>query len=100
MGMFLCLSSVTVLASWIAIIGFLKGYGFLNSSFPGGIFFALGASIGTWTWSYTLLKLITGSKKRINEATVNVLNIIAGAILLALGVLLFVKAAVAVLSII
>ncbi len=100
MGMLLCLSSVTVLASWIAIIGFLKGYGFLNPSFLGGILFSLGASTGTWIWSYTLLKLITGNKKRINQATVNVLNIIAGAILLVLGVFLFVKAVVSVFSII
>lgn len=100
MGMLLCLSSVTVLASWIAIIGYLKGFGFLNSSLLGGILFSLGASTGTLAWSCTLLKLITGNKKRINEATVNILNVIAGAILLALGVLLFVKAAVSVFSII
>jgi len=44
------------------------------------------------------LKLITGNKKRIDETTVNKLNIIAGAILLMLGVFLFIKAAVSVFS--
>jgi hypothetical protein len=98
LGALLCLSSATVLASWIAIIGYLKGFSFLNSSFLGGILFSIGASTGTLAWSCTLLKLITGNKKRINETTVNILNIIAGAILLALGAFLFVKAAVSVLS--
>ncbi|MDP2914328.1 MAG: LysE family transporter [Candidatus Aminicenantes bacterium] len=99
MGVFLCISSVTLPASWIAIIGYLKGYNFLNSSFLGGLLFSSGASAGTLTWSYTLLKLITGHKKRINETTVNKLNIIAGVILLMIGVFLFVKAAVSVFSI-
>jgi len=98
MGVLLCISSVTLPASWIAIIGYLKGYNFLNSSFLGGLLFSIGASAGTLAWSYTLLKLITGHKKLINETTVNKLNIIAGGILLMLGVFLFVKAAVSVFS--
>ncbi len=99
MGMLLCLSSLTLPASWIAIIGYLKGYKFLNSSFLGGLLFSIGAGAGTLAWYYTLLKLITGQKKRINETTVNKLNIIAGVILLMLGVFLFIKAAVSVFSI-
>jgi hypothetical protein len=98
MGMLLCLSSVTVLASWIAIIGYLKGYSFLNPSFLGGILFSIGASTGTLAWSFTLLKLITGNKRSINKTTVSILNKIAGAILLVLGVFLFVKAVVSVFS--
>lgn len=99
MGVFLCISSVTLPASWIAIVGYLKGYNFLISSFLGGLLFSIGASAGTLSWSYTLLKLITGNKKRINETTINKLNIIAGVILLMLGVFLFIKAAVSVFSI-
>jgi hypothetical protein len=98
MGVLLCISSLTLPASWIAIIGYLKGYNILNSSFLGGLLFSIGAFAGTLAWSYTLLKLITGNKKRINETTVNKLNIIAGVILLMLGVFLFVKAAVSVFS--
>jgi hypothetical protein len=96
MGVLLCLSSLTLPASWIALVGYLKGYNFLNSSFLGGLLFSIGAFIGTLAWFYTLLKLITGNKKRINQTTVNKLNIIAGIVLLILGVFLFVKAAISV----
>ena len=96
MGVFLCLSSLTLPASWIALVGFLKGFNFLNSTFSGGLLFSIGAFTGTLAWFYTLLKLITGNKKRIDQATVNKLNIIAGVILLILGAFLFVKADVSV----
>lgn len=94
MGILLCLSSLTLPASWLALIGYLKGYNFLDSSFAGGLLFSAGAFIGTFGWFYLLLKLITGNKKRINPETVNKLNVIAGIILLLLGAFLFVKAAV------
>ncbi len=97
MGVLLCMSSLTLPASWIALVGYLKGYNFLNSSFPGGLLFSIGAFTGTLGWFYTLLLLITGNKKRINQATVNKLNIVAGVILLLLGVFLFVKAALSVI---
>ncbi len=99
MGVLLCISSLTLPAAWFAIIGYLKGYNFLNSSFLGGLLFSTGVFAGSVVWYYTLLKLITGNKKRINETTVNKLNIIAGAILLLLGVFLFIKAALSVFSI-
>ena len=99
MGVLLCMSSLTLPASWIALIGYLKGYNFLDSSFLGGLFFSLGALAGTFGWFYLLLKLITGNKKRINPVTVNKLNIVAGIILLLLGVFLFVKAAISVSNI-
>ena len=98
MGVLLCLSSLTLPASWIALIGYLKGYNFLSSSFLGGLFFSVGAFFGTLGWFYALLKLISGNKKLINQATVNRLNIIAGIILLILGVVLFAKAIINVLS--
>ncbi len=98
-GVLLCISSVTLPAAWFAIVGYLKGYNFLNSSFLGGLFFSMGVFAGTLAWYYTLLKLITGHKQRINETTVNKLNVIAGKILLLLGVFLFIKAAVSVFSI-
>jgi threonine/homoserine/homoserine lactone efflux protein len=94
MGVLLCLSSITLPASWIALVGYLKGYNFLNSTFLGGLLFSIGAFLGTLGWFKTLLKLITGNKKRINPETVNRLNIIAGTILLLLGVFLLVKALV------
>lgn len=98
MGVLLCLSSVTLPASWIALIGYLRGFSFINFSFFGGLLFAAGAFAGTFGWFYTLLKLISGNKKLINQSTINVLNIITGIILLTLGVILFVKAVIAVLD--
>jgi len=96
MGVLLCMSSLTLPASWIAILGYLKGFNFLNSSFPGGLLFSIGALTGTYLWFYLLLKIITGNKNRINQSTVNKLNIVAGIILLLLGVLLFAKATISV----
>jgi arginine exporter protein ArgO len=96
MGVLLCMSSLTIPASWIAIVSYLKGYNFMNSSLFGGVLFAIGAFAGTYSWFYLLLKLITGNKKRVNQATVNKLNVIAGVILIILGVFLFVKAFISV----
>jgi len=96
LGVLLCLSSLTLPASWIAIIGYLKGYHFLKSSFLGGLIFSIGTFSGSFAWYFTLLKLITDNKKRINPATINTLNVIAGVILLMLSVFLFVKATVSV----
>lgn len=92
MGVLLCLSSVTVPASWIALVGYLKGYNFLNSSFLGGFLFSVGAFLGTYGWFYLLLRLITGNRKRINSKSIKKLNVIAGIILLIIGIFLFVKA--------
>ncbi len=100
MGVLLCMSSITLPASWIALIGYLKGFNFLNSSFWGGLMFSAGAFAGTMAWFYSLLKLITGNKKHINQGTINKLNVIAGIILLILGIFLFAKAAVSVLNIV
>ncbi|MCX6565024.1 MAG: LysE family transporter [Candidatus Aminicenantes bacterium] len=96
LGVLLCLSSLTMPAAWIAIIGYVKGYHFLNSSFLGGLVFSTGTFAGSFAWYFTLLKLITGNKKRINQTTINTLNVIAGVILLMLSVFLFVKATVSV----
>lgn len=92
MGVMLCLSSVTLPASWIAFVGYLKSYRVISSSFTDGLLFSSGAFIGTALWFYTLLKLITGNKHRINPSTVNKLNITAGIILILLGIILFIKA--------
>jgi threonine/homoserine/homoserine lactone efflux protein len=92
MGVLLCLSSITLPASWIAVVSYLKSYKLIESTFLAGLLFSVGAFAGTFLWFWTLLKLITGNKHRINVATVNKLNIIAGYILIGLGVFLFFKA--------
>lgn len=99
MGIMLTMSSITLPASWFAIVGYIKGYGIIDKSFWGGFFFSLGALAGTALWFYTLLKLITGNKHKINPNTINTLNIIAGYILIFLGIFLFIKAAITVFDI-
>jgi threonine/homoserine/homoserine lactone efflux protein len=99
MGILLCMSSITLPASWIALVGYLKSYKVINASIIGGLLFSAGASFGTAVWFYTLLRLITGNKHRINPQTINKLNIIAGIILLLLGIFLFVKASCAIFDI-
>jgi len=92
MGVMLCLSSITLPASWIALVGYIKGFGIINRSILGGLSFSAGAFFGTALWFYTLLKLITGNKHRINPSTVSKLNSSAGIILILLGIFLFVRA--------
>ncbi|MGA2668451.1 MAG: LysE family transporter [Ignavibacteria bacterium] len=98
MGILLCMSSLTLPASWIALVGYLKSYRVINASFAGGVLFSAGAALGTTFWFYTLLKLITGNKHRINPQTISKLNIIAGIILILLGIFLFVKASITIFN--
>jgi len=93
-GVLLALSSIAMPAAWIAIVGYLKGFQFLQSSILGGLVFSMGVFSGSFAWYFTLLKLITGNKKRIHPTTINTLNVIAGVILLTLSGILFVKAIV------
>jgi arginine exporter protein ArgO len=98
MGVLLCMSSITLPASWIALVGYLKSYKVINSSFEGGVLFSAGAALGTTFWFYTLLRLITGNKHRINPQTINKLNIFAGIILILLGIYLFVRASITIFN--
>ena len=92
MGVMLCLSSITLPASWVAVVGYLKGYKLIDNNMIDGLVFSAGAFAGTALWFYALLRLITGNKHRINIITVNKLNIAAGIILFILGLVLFVRA--------
>ncbi len=92
MGVMLCISSITLPASWFALVGYVKSFGVIDKSFWGGLIFSAGAFLGTVLWFWLLLKVITGNKHRINKNTIGKLNIAAGIILLILGVFLFVKA--------
>jgi len=99
MGIMLCISSITLPASWIAIVGYIKSFKIIESSFLGGLVFSAGAFLGTALWFFVLLKLITGNKHRINKKTLGTLNIVAGLILIVLGIILFVKATGTVFSV-
>lgn len=97
LGVLLCLSSITLPASWIAFVGYLKGYRIIESSFISGLVFSVGAGFGTLFWFYTLLRLITGQRHRINPGTIGKLNLSAGIILIILGIFLFGKATLSLL---
>ncbi len=99
MGVMLCISSITLPASWIAFVGYIKSSGIIDGSIWSGLIFSAGACAGTPLWFWLLLKLITGNKHRINQATIGKLNIIAGIILIVLGIFLFSKATGTVLNI-
>lgn len=96
-GVLLAASSLTLPASWFALVGYLKGHGFLASSFLGGLGFSVGVFAGTLTWYSLLLALITGHKHRITQKTINKLNVAAGSVLICIGAGLFINAVVAVL---
>jgi threonine/homoserine/homoserine lactone efflux protein len=94
MGVMLCMSSITLPASWVAVVGYLKGYRIINTGIIDGLVFSAGAFAGTALWFYVLLRLITSNKHRINITTVNKLNIAAGITLFILGIILFVRASI------
>jgi hypothetical protein len=60
MGVLLCLSSLTLPASWIALVGYLKVW-FLSSSILGGLLFMEHLSVHGMV--LYIAKLITGNKK-------------------------------------
>lgn len=91
-GVLLCLSSVTLPASWFAIVGYLKGYGVINDSFISGLLLAIGVLAGTSGWFYLLGKFVSTNSHKIKPSTLNKLNLFTGIFLIFLGVLLLYKA--------
>lgn len=92
MGVMLCISSITLPASWVILVGYVKSFGILESTIWGGLIFSGGAFTGTVLWFWLLLKLITGNAHRINKNTISKLNFYAGIVLIILGIFLFSKA--------
>lgn len=92
MGIMLCISSITLPASWFALVGYVKSFGAFEASVLTGFIFSVGAFTGTMLWFWLLLKLISGNKHRIAKNTINKLNVFAGIILILLGIILFGKA--------
>lgn len=92
MGVMLCISSITLPASWVILVGYVKSFGILDSSVWGGLIFSGGAFTGTVLWFWLLLKMITGNAHRINKNTISKLNFYAGIVLIVLGIFLFTKA--------
>lgn len=91
-GAFLCLSSITLPASWIAFVGYLKSYGVIDKSFISGLMLAIGVFAGTTLWFNSLTYFLSKKSESIRPSTLNKLNIAVGIILILLGVFLFLKA--------
>ncbi|KXK43756.1 MAG: hypothetical protein UZ05_CHB002002772 [Chlorobi bacterium OLB5] len=91
MGVMLCISSITLPASWVILVGYVKSFGILESSVWGGLIFSGGAFTGTVLWFWLLLKMITGNAHRINKNTISKLNFYAGIVLIVLGIFFIFK---------
>jgi len=91
-GILLCLSSVTLPASWFAIVSYLKSYGVIDSEFLSGLALAIGVLAGTAVWFYVIVKFISKNSHRINPRMLNKINISVGVILILLGLFLLIKA--------
>jgi threonine/homoserine/homoserine lactone efflux protein len=91
-GILLCLSSVTLPASWFAIVSYLKSYGVIDSKFLSGLSLAVGVLIGTAVWFYFIVKFVSKNSYRINPRMLNKINIGVGVLLILLGVFLLIKA--------
>lgn len=91
-GILLCLSSVTLPASWFAIVSYLKSYGVIDSHFLSGLALAVGVLLGTAVWFYIMVKFITKNSHRINPKMLNKINISVGVVLILLGLFLLIKA--------
>ena len=91
-GILLCLSSVTLPASWFAIVSYLKSYGVIDSEFLSGLALAIGVLFGTAFWFYVIVKFVSKNSHRINPRMLNKINISVGVILILLGMFLLIKA--------
>ncbi len=90
-GAFLCVSSVTIPASWFALTGYMKNYGIIDSRFITGFIYSIGVFAGTTFWFWTLVKVISKNTHRVSPEALNKINIIVGGILLLLSLFLLYK---------
>jgi len=90
-GIVMCLSSITLPASWFAIVGYMKSYGIIDSNIFTGIFLGIGVLIGTSVWFYIMTKFISKHSDKIKPGTLNKLNMSTGIFLILLGVGIMVK---------
>lgn len=90
-GVGMCLSSVTLPASWFAAVGYLKSSGIIDSNFFTGLMLAIGVLIGTSVWFYIMTKLIFRYSEKLKPSIMNKLNYSIGIFLIVLGLGFFVK---------
>lgn len=90
LGIGFCLSSVTLPASWLAIVGYLKSYGVIDARFSTGLMLGLGVFIGTTIWFYLMSSFLCKNTDKIKPNFVQKLNFSTGLFLVILGgVILF-----------
>lgn len=90
-GVVMCLSSVTLPASWFAVVGYLKSYGIIDSNFLTGLLLSIGVLLGTSAWFYLMTKLIFKHTEKIKPNVLNKLNLGTGIFLILIGVVLLAK---------
>jgi threonine/homoserine/homoserine lactone efflux protein len=90
-GCIMCVSSITLPASWFLIVSYMKGYNIIESDFLSGLAFGIGVWAGTIAWFYLLVRIISRNTHRISPAALNKLNIGVGVILFGLGLFLAYK---------
>ena len=91
-GAFLCISSVTIPASWFALTGYMKSYGIIDSRFITGFSYSLGVFAGTTLWFWTLVKVISKNTHRVSPKALSKINLGVGIMLIVLSVFLLYKA--------
>ncbi len=91
LGIGFCLSSVTLPASWLAIVGYLKSYGIIDTSFSSGLMLGLGVLIGTTLWFYLMARLLDKHTDRIKPNFVSRLNFSTGLFLVLLGAVVLIR---------
>jgi threonine/homoserine/homoserine lactone efflux protein len=90
-GALLCVSSITLPASWFAFVGYLKSYHLIDNNFLSGLALAIGVMAGTTLWFYTIVKIVSANAHKILPSTLNKLNVVVGIFLIVLSVFLFYK---------
>ncbi len=91
-GIMLTLTSITLPASWIAIVGLLRSNHFIEHNYISNLLFCIGVFTGTYLWFFTLLKTIAINKHHIEQKTINRMHIFAGITLIVIGLTLLFKA--------
>lgn len=92
-GVVMCLSSVTLPASWFATVGYLKSYGLIDSNFLTGLLLGIGVLLGTAVWFTIMTKFISRNSSKIKPSLLNKLNRFTGIFLIMLGAGFLVKVA-------
>lgn len=90
-GCIMCISSITLPASWFFIVSYMKGYNIIGSDFLSGFAFGVGVFAGAVFWFYLLVNIISRYTHKISPAALNKLNTGVGIILFGLGIFLAYK---------